>query len=137
MGYYSDYRSLLVGEYVLDTINFFLTRVVGITKQVSSLPTSFMLFQNYPNPFNPLTTIHFNIPPIHNNPPAHPGGKGVFTKLVVYDILGRETVTLVNDELSAGSYTVVWDASNYASGLYFYKLITDEYTQAKKMVLIK
>ena len=138
MGYYSDFRSLMVGEIILDTINFFLTRVVGSNKQISSLPTSFMLFQNYPNPFNPLTTLNFDVPPMHNNnPPAHPGGKGVLVKLVVYDILGREVAVLVNEELSAGSYRIVWDASNYASGLYFYKLITDEFTQTRKMVLIK
>ncbi len=137
MGYYSDYKSLYVGDITLDTINFFLTRVVGSSKQISSLPTSFMLFQNYPNPFNPLTTINFNIPPMHNNPPAHPGGKGVFTKLVIYDILGREIAVIVNEMLTAGEYSVAWDASNYASGMYFYKLITDEFTETKKMVLIK
>jgi hypothetical protein len=137
IGYYSDYKSLYVGDITLDTINFFLTRVVGSSKQISSLPTSFMLFQNYPNPFNPLTTINFNIPPMHNNPPAHPGGKGVFTKLVIYDILGREIAVIVNEMLTAGEYSVAWDASNYASGMYFYKLITDEYVQTKKMVLIK
>jgi hypothetical protein len=65
-----------------NSINNFLTKVIGIVKQVSSFSTSFMLFQNYPNPFNPLTTINFKIPPTHKNPPAHPGGKGVFMKLV-------------------------------------------------------
>ncbi len=127
-------------NYVSTNINksdFSLSRVVGSSKHFSSLPTSFMLFQNYPNPFNPLTTLNFDVPPMHKNPPAHPGGKGVLVKLVVYDILGREVATLVNEELSPGSYKIVWDASNYASGLYFYKLITDEYTATKKMVLIK
>lgn len=137
IGYYSDYRSLLIGEYVLDTINFFLTRVTGLTKNISSLPTSFMLFQNYPNPFNPLTTIQFNIPPMYNNPPAHPGGKGVFTKLVVYDILGKEVAVLVNEQLKPGTYEVEWDGTNYSSGLYFYKLVTNEYSETKKMILIK
>lgn len=121
----------------INNSNFFLTRVVGTSKQISSLTTSFMLFQNYPNPFNPLTTINFDIPPMHNKPPAHPGGKGVLTKFVIYDILGREVEVLVNDFLTPGEYAVTWDASNYASGMYFYKLITDEFTETKKMVLLK
>lgn len=117
--------------------DFFLTRVVGSNKQISSLLTSFKLFQNYPNPFNPLTTINFNIPPMHNKPPAHPGGKGVLTRLIIYDVLGREIAVLVNDFLEAGQYSISWDASDYASGLYFYKLITDDYTETRKMVLLK
>jgi hypothetical protein len=68
--------------------DFFLTRVVGSNKQISSLPTSFMLFQNYPNPFNPLTTLNFDVPPMHNNkPPAHPGGKGVLVRFYINKII--------------------------------------------------
>jgi hypothetical protein len=58
-------------------------------------------------------------------------------KLLVYDILGREIAILVNEQLKPGTYEISWDASQYASGIYFYKLMTDEFTEAKKMVLIK
>jgi hypothetical protein len=103
----------------------------------STIPTSFKLYQNYPNPFNPMTTLKIDVPPIHHNPPARSGGKGVFIKLIVYDVTGREVVSLVNTELLPGNYSVNWGASNYASGLYYYKLIADEFVQTKKMVLIK
>ena len=136
--YYSEYRTLLVGQNVLDTIHFFLTRVTEfINKSSSSTPTSFKLHQNYPNPFNPMTTLKLDIPPISNNPPARSGGKGVFVKLIIYDITGREIAVLLNTELQPGTYTINWDASDYVSGLYFYKLITDKFVQTKKMVLIK
>lgn len=108
-----------------------------INKSSSSIPTSFKLHQNYPNPFNPMTTLKMDIPPIFNNPPARYGGKGVFVRLVIYDAVGNEVAVLLNTELQPGTYSVNWDASNYASGLYFYKLITDEFVQTKKMVLIK
>ncbi len=93
---------------------FFLTRVVGSNRQTSSLPTSFMLFQNYPNPFNPLTTTNFNIPPMHNKPPAHPGGKGVLTMRVIYDVPGRDIAVPVNNLPEAGKYSISRDAFNYA-----------------------
>ena len=108
-----------------------------INKSSSSIPTSFKLYQNYPNPFNPMTTLKIDVPPIHHNPPARSGGKGVSLKLIVYDMLGREVVTLINTDLLPGTYSVSWDASDYASGLYYYKLIMDEFVQTKKMVLIK
>ncbi len=100
----------------------------------------FSLSQNYPNPFNPVTNIRFNIPLLR----GVPEGRGVFTKLVVYDMLGKEIATLVNQQMQPGSYNVDWDASNYPSGVYFYKLevrqagsSTGEFTEARKMVLIK
>lgn len=102
----------------------------------STIPTSFKLYQNYPNPFNPMTTLKIDVPPIHHNPPARSGGKGVFFKLIVYDVTGREVVTLLNTDLHPGTYSANW-ASNFASGLYFYKLISDEFIQTKKMVLTK
>ncbi len=138
IGYYSDYKTLQVGQSVLDTINFYLTRVTGLTKEFSSsIPTSFKLHQNYPNPFNPLTTLKIDVPPIHNNPPARFGGKGVFVSVKVYDVIGREVAVLLAQDMTPGTYTITWNASNYASGLYFYKMIADEYVETRKMVLIK
>jgi hypothetical protein len=90
-------------------------------------PDKFLLEQNYPNPFNPKTTIRFSL--------AQPG----FTTLKVYDLLGKEIVTLVSKRLDAGPNTINWDASNYSSGVYFYqlKLKSGEFVQTKKMVLMR
>ena len=94
-------------------------------------PTSFSLRQNYPNPFNPSTKIRFEVP-------LNKGGdRGLSIKLIIYDVLGREVTTLVNEQLKPGSYETEWDASNYPSGVYFYKLITEDFSKAKKMILIK
>ena len=99
----------------------------------------FSLSQNYPNPFNPVTKIKFSIPtPL--NPPFAKGGTakpGGLVKLIIYDILSREVAILVNEQLSPGTYEAELDASNYPSGVYFYKLITSDYSQTRKMVLIK
>ena len=89
------------------------------------LPTEFVLQQNYPNPFNPATQIKFSVPAASN------------VKLIVTDILGREVATLVNDELAAGNYNVNFDASSFSSGVYFYSIITDNFKQSKKMILMK
>ena len=104
--------------------------IINVNNISTSVPGSFMLYQNYPNPFNPNTKIKFNIPPSK-------GARGMNTKLAVYDVLGKEVEILVNEKLNAGTYETEWDASNYPSGVYFYKLITDSYTETKKMVLIK
>lgn len=91
----------------------------------STMPSKFRLFQNYPNPFNPSTTIEFDIP------------QKSFTKLIIYDILGREIVTLVSEVLNLGSYKVNWDVSNYPSGVYFYELIAGDYVATRKMMILK
>ena len=96
-----------------------------INEPSTSLPDMFSLFQNYPNPFNPVTKIKFALP------------ENAFARLIIYDVLGREVETLVNEQLAHGIYEVNWDATNYPSGLYYYKLITDEYVETKKMMLIK
>jgi hypothetical protein len=114
------------------TINGILygdTSLVGIESFSSGAPKDFSLSQNFPNPFNPITKIKFSIPPLK-------GARGMI-RLVIYDILGREIATLVNELLQPGTYEVEWDGSNYPSGVYFYKLITDDYTETRKMVLIK
>ena len=91
------------------------------------LPTAkdFRLFQNYPNPFNPSTKIYYHI--------AQTG----FVKLAVYDILGNEVETLVNEEKPIGSYKVNFDATGLSSGIYFYKLQAGDFVQTKKMILLK
>ena len=90
----------------------------------------FTLYQNYPNPFNPSTKIRFAIPPAGN-------GRDHFVKVIIYDIIGREVTTLVNEQLQPGSYEADWDASQFSSGVYYYKLISGEYSETKKMVLLK
>ena len=90
-----------------------------------NIPEAFALFQNYPNPFNPLTNFTFNIP------------AKSFVSLKVFDLLGREVATIVSEELSAGRYTRQWNASNLASGVYFYRLTAGKLIQVKKMLVIK
>ena len=94
------------------------------------MPEKFSLSQNYPNPFNPFTKITYNIPSLQGN--------HVFNvSLKVYDLMGKEIRTLVNQKQSAGTYEINFDGSNYASGIYFYTLTTDYYKETKKMILIK
>ena len=93
--------------------------------QISAIPDGFYLFQNYPNPFNPSTIINYDIPQQSN------------VTLKIYNIVGEEIVTLVNEEQIAGRYQVRWDASQLASGIYFYKLQAGDFTESKKMLLLK
>jgi len=83
------------------------------------------LYQNYPNPFNPVTNISFSLP------------NSTQVQLRIYDILGKEITTLINEEKIAGSYQVTFDGGRLASGTYFYKLSAGSYTAIKKMVLMK
>jgi photosystem II stability/assembly factor-like uncharacterized protein len=103
----------------------YLPELVGIKLISNILPERFELYQNYPNPFNPKTIINFQLP-MKN-----------YVILKIYDILGREVSTLINEELKAGTYQVDWDASNYTSGVYFYKFTSREFTETKKMILMK
>ena len=83
------------------------------------------MLQNYPNPFNPTTNIRFELP------------NSGSVKLVVFDALGREVATLVNEKLTPGTYEVDWNGSEYPSGTYFYKLTAGDYVETKKMILVK
>ncbi|MGA2667908.1 MAG: T9SS type A sorting domain-containing protein [Ignavibacteria bacterium] len=112
----------------------FYNQYIGIKPISSSVPRSFELYQNYPNPFNPSTKIKFEIrPPL--SPLLAKEGTGVVLK--IYDILGREVTTLINEQLKPGAYEVEFDGTNYPSGVYFYKLTAGEFTETKRMVLIK
>jgi S-formylglutathione hydrolase FrmB len=97
----------------------------AINDYVSTIPVNFFLSQNYPNPFNPSTTIRYSLPSSAN------------VKLSVYDLLGREIATLVNEEQSAGWKEVQWNAGRVSSGIYFYKLTTGSFVEVKKMMVLK
>ncbi|NOS85301.1 MAG: T9SS type A sorting domain-containing protein, partial [Ignavibacteria bacterium] len=98
---------------------------VGITPINSEIPDEYSLSQNYPNPFNPVTNINFQLP------------RSGSVKLTVFDMLGKEVETLVNENLNAGTYNADWNASNHSSGVYFYKIQAGDFSEIKKMVLVK
>jgi len=95
--------------------------------EISSLPKDYNLSQNYPNPFNPVTTIKYEIPEIS------------FVTLKVYDVLGNEVALLVNEEKSAGKYSIEFKVDNVelSSGIYFYQLRAGDFFETKKMVFLK
>lgn len=117
---------------ILKTINGGL--INGIVYNNTLIPKAFCLSQNYPNPFNPTTKIKFDIPAT-DSPLGR--GAGGMTVLKVYNILGKEIETLVNEKLNPGTYEITFNASSYPSGVYFYRLITDSFTDTKKMILLK
>lgn len=110
-----------VGNY--GSIYKFNRQIIGVNN--NNLPVQFKLYQNYPNPFNPKTVISYEL--LVTN----------YVKLAVYDLTGREIKTLVNENQQAGKYEVDFSAERLASGVYFYKLQTDNFTETKKMVLLK
>ena len=104
--------------------------VLAVSPVSNEIPQQFSLSQNYPNPFNPLTKIRFSIPGVDAE-----GGRGVL--LTIYDALGREIQTLVNEQLQPGTYKVEFDGRNFSSGVYYYTLSSRNYFETKRMVLIK
>lgn len=103
----------------------FLNTVIGINNGNSNIPDGFALEQNYPNPFNPATIINYTVP------------VNTFVNIKIYDAAGREVSVLVNELISAGSYSVEWNAVSFPSGVYFYSLEAENVSLQKKMVLIK
>jgi hypothetical protein len=94
-------------------------------QSVNAVPTGFILMQNYPNPFNPTTKIKFGLP------------ENAFTTLKIYDMLGREVKTLVSAEMTTGFHEVEFNANDLSSGIYMYKLQSNNFTDVKKLILIK
>jgi hypothetical protein len=99
--------------------------VTGVGDQASVVPTEFSLSQNYPNPFNPTTELRFAVP------------QDAQVVLRVYDVMGREVAELVNGNMPAGFHAVTWDATGVASGLYVYRMTAGNFTQTRKMVLMR
>jgi hypothetical protein len=112
-----------IGDIFVTKLN--ISTATFVKSKASPFPNKFELMQNYPNPFNPATTIIFSVP------------KTSFITIKIYDILGREIKTLVNEEKSAGNYSVQFTGSNLSSGIYFYRLQSGNYSQTKKLILLK
>lgn len=98
---------------------------IGLNNNNTGVPSKYYLYQNYPNPFNPNTNIKFDL------------SKAGTVKLTVFDVTGKVVSTLVNKDLTAGNYSFDYNASENASGIYFYKLETPEFTSIRKMILVK
>lgn len=129
------FASISIGEWCvpacgMDVRYQLLSQVIAEVHgdHLGNIPLKFSLSQNYPNPFNPSTEVRFEIPPskADNN-----------VSLIVFDILGREVVTLVNERKHAGAYALSWDARMLPSGVYFYRLSSGPFVSVKKMVLLR
>jgi hypothetical protein len=118
-----NYSSDGVIDLIVDEDNPNITQSIDINDILT--PRTYTLSQNYPNPFNPSTTIEFSIPQSSN------------VSIRIYDIMGREVATLVNEYRGTGTYIATWNAGSFSSGVYFYKLIAGNFSETKKMVLSK
>jgi hypothetical protein len=138
-----QWPSGIIDRYTGVAVNRFVTAIEGqglvqVKSINTSVPERFLLYQNYPNPFNPSTKIKFDVT-------ADGKGQKADVKLIIYNILGKEITSLVNQSLSPGTYEVEWNASDYPSGMYFYKLVVSGaeplsngvFSETKKMILIK
>lgn len=102
-----------------------LSEIISVNNISKNIPECYKLYQNYPNPFNPVTRIKFQIP----------GNAEV--KIEIFDIIGRKAAVLVDDKLLPGIYETSWNAADYPSGIYICRIKAGDYTESRKMVLIK
>jgi hypothetical protein len=107
------------------SLQMFVRKIVSVEPVDNSIPSGYALSQNYPNPFNPSTEIQFSVP------------AGGFTTLKVYDLLGKEVATLVNENLNPGTFKTTLDGSALSSGTYIYRLVSGSMQMTKKMMLLK
>jgi len=108
-------------------------QILEIRNISTSIPDKYYLYQNYPNPFNQESKIKFDV--AQHTP--YPLSRGELVSLKVFDILGREVSTIVNEKLNPGTYEVTWDASAFSGGVYFYRLNAGDFSETKKMLMIK
>lgn len=120
-----NFNVLLTGGNGASMITIKYSQPVGIYVNKDFIPDKFELYQNYPNPFNPSTRFKIQIPKLSD------------VKIFIYDVLGKEVTILVNEQLKPGNYEVEWNASEYPSGVYFYRLEAGDFVNTKKMVLVK
>ncbi|MBK8552005.1 MAG: T9SS type A sorting domain-containing protein [Ignavibacteria bacterium] len=98
---------------------------ISVANSGISISNDFELFQNYPNPFNPKTTINYTL------------SESEYVTIKIYTVLGKEVATLVSAKQNPGLYSIQWDAGNFSSGIYFYKIITTSFEKTRRMVLLK
>lgn len=125
--YYWRYRAFINGSWSTwsTTYDFVTYCPIGIGDPGNNLPEYFRLYQNYPNPFNPATIIKFDVP------------SNSFTTVAVYDIIGNEIIVLLKNELAPGTYEISFDGSKLSSGIYYYKMVSGDFSSVRKMILIK
>jgi hypothetical protein len=124
--------SVAVLKYNIGLIKWVLdySTKIGVEEEIGDLPSTFSLSQNYPNPFNPSTTIEYEVPS-----ESH-------VQINIYDILGRQINTIINENQSTGSHSILWQAidekgERLSDGVYFYQIIAGEYKRTMKMVILK
>jgi photosystem II stability/assembly factor-like uncharacterized protein len=132
-----DFANDSIGYAIGDNVVLKTTNggITFVNRTSNDVPQDFILYQNYPNPFNPSTKIKFLIP-LSRGVPAS-SGRGVSVKLKIYDLLGHEISTLVNEQLPPGTYEVEFSGTNYPSGVYFYRLTAGDFSITKSMILLK
>lgn len=114
------------GRDPIDSLQVLFNNIMTpVNNIVNEVPEKFSLSQNFPNPFNPKTIINYELPAAN------------YVTLIVYDVLGNEVKTIVNEKETAGSYAIEFDASGFPSGIYYYKIKAGEFEQVKKMILLK
>ncbi|MCB0725511.1 MAG: T9SS type A sorting domain-containing protein [Ignavibacteriae bacterium] len=126
----NDVEYLDNGQYVIagnkgNILRTFTPGTVGINNSVENIPVKYFISQNYPNPFNPVTKIKYEVP--HRSP----------IKIIIYDLTGREIRTLVNEFRDPGMYEAVFDGAGLSSGAYFYRIESPDFSQTRKMILLK
>jgi hypothetical protein len=126
IGYKSDSTTVNITRSNIDSVNFYLTKLsIGIEPVSTEIPDKYLLYQNYPNPFNPATNIRYQLK------------ENSFVTLKIYNLLGKEIATLVNENQKAGIYETTFKADNLPSGIYFYRIAAGDFSETKKMILIK
>lgn len=108
------------------------TTLTGVNQTSTLVPDKFFLSQNYPNPFNPKTIINYQL-----SIPTDRDKLFNSVRLIVYDVKGKEVAILVNEKQHPGNYSIEFDGTNFPSGIYFYELKTENYSETKRMILLK